>query len=651
MSAGQRPAGQRFSCRCASYSSRKYLSVVSDRIGRGLAEPAQAAAADVVGQRRERLQVVGPAVALAEPVEDLQHPLGADAAERALAARLGLREAQEEARDVHHAVAIVEHDQAAGAHDGARRRQRVVVHRRVGQARRDAAAGRPADLHGLERPAVLDAAADLLDDLADGDPHRHFDQAAVVDLAGEREHLRALAGSGAERGERVGAVAEDPRHAGERLDVVDEGRLSAEAAFGGIGRAQRRHAAPAFERLDQRGLLAAHERAGAFADLEAQRERRTEDALAQQAALLGLLDRGADAPHGQRIFGADVEEAFAWRRPRTRRSRVPRCTRCGSRFEHQAVHERAGIAFVAVADHVLDPARAGARAIAHLRPVGKPAPPRPRRPEAMIAAMTSSGGVPFTARRERAVAVAREVVVDVQRVDLAAVLEHDALLLAEIRGGRAGAAIEADGVHGDGGIRHGDPAAASARQRAQAASVRGDALCARAARRHVAVQRGAAVGLDDFDHRLAVAHAVAADGLDDAVRAGLARRLDERGAHGLAAAGNAAGAEPDADLDGGGAHAGSASRATPSSASARGGRRQPAGRVSSTISTGARLQQPRHATSSSVNRRAGSVSAPSGMPQVAAQLSVIWRAPATWQAVPWQTRTTCSPTGDRRNCA
>ena len=47
---------------------------------------------------------------------------------------------------------------------------------------------------------------------------------------------------------------------------------------------------------------------------------------------------------------------------------------------------------------------------------------------------------------QRLVAVAGEVVVDVQRIDLAAVLEDDALLLAEIRGRGARASIEPEFV-------------------------------------------------------------------------------------------------------------------------------------------------------------------------------------------------------------
>ena len=135
----------------------------------------------------------------------------------------------------------------------------------------------------------------------------------------------------AERGERVGAVAEDPRHAGERLDVVDERRLAAEAALGRVGRPQPRHAALPFERLDQRGLLAADERAGAFAHLEAQREcrcrrmSRPEEAALLRPAAIAV----AHALHGQRVLGADVEDSLRRRRSRTRRWPGPRARGAG----------------------------------------------------------------------------------------------------------------------------------------------------------------------------------------------------------------------------------------------------------------------------------------------------------------------------------
>ena len=63
----------------------------------------------------------------------------------------------------------------------------------------------------LKRRPSLHPAADVLDDLADRDAHGHFDEAAALDLAGQREDLRALRGRGAEGGKRLGTVAEDPR--------------------------------------------------------------------------------------------------------------------------------------------------------------------------------------------------------------------------------------------------------------------------------------------------------------------------------------------------------------------------------------------------------------------------------------------------------
>ena len=264
----------------------------------------------------------------------------------------------------------------------------------------------------LKLPPVLDAAADLLDDLADGDAHRHLDQAAAADLAGQGEDLGALARRGAERGEGLGAVAEDPRHAGERLDVVDEGGLAAEAALGRVRRPQPRHAALAFERRDQRGLLAADERARPFAHLEAQRKsvprhaRRAARALGLLRWPRGCAARPADTRRGCR-------RSPRRRRPRRRRWPAPRGRGAGSDSSTMRSMNAPG----SPSSPLQMTYFAGAgwrRARAHLRPVGKPAPPRPRRPEAGDRGRsTSSGAGPWRqAAFERAVAVAREVLVD-----------------------------------------------------------------------------------------------------------------------------------------------------------------------------------------------------------------------------------------------
>ena len=78
--------------------------------------------------------------------------------------------------------------------------------------------------------AVGNAAADLVDDLAQRDPHGHFDQSRVVDPPGQREDLGALALFRADGGEPLCAVAQDGRNVGERLHVVDQRGASPQPA-------------------------------------------------------------------------------------------------------------------------------------------------------------------------------------------------------------------------------------------------------------------------------------------------------------------------------------------------------------------------------------------------------------------------------------
>src|SRR5208337_1954903 len=120
------------------------------------------------------------------------------AAGNALAAGFGHAELHEVARHVHHAGAVVHDDHAAGAHDRAEFPERFIVHGEFEELLRDAAAGRPAGLHGFEFVAFGDATTDLINDLAEGRAHGHLDQTNVAHLAGEREDLGALALLGAD---------------------------------------------------------------------------------------------------------------------------------------------------------------------------------------------------------------------------------------------------------------------------------------------------------------------------------------------------------------------------------------------------------------------------------------------------------------------
>ncbi len=147
------------------------------------------------------------------------------------------------------------------------------------------------------------------------------------------------------------ALVDDERHVGERLDVVDDGRLAVVAADGGVGRLGPRHAALALEGGDHRRLFAAHEGAGALADLDVERVAAAEDVVAEQAPFTSLVDGLADMTHGDRVLGPHVDEALGGLdgvggddHSFEDAVRVA--------LEKGAVHERSRVAFVGVADQV-----------------------------------------------------------------------------------------------------------------------------------------------------------------------------------------------------------------------------------------------------------------------------------------------------------
>ena len=182
---------------------------------------------------------------------------------------------------------------------------------------------------------------------------------------------------------QAGAAGHDGRHVGPGLDVVDVGGLAAEAALGREGRTRPGPAALALDGGDERGLLAAHEGAGALDDLDVEVEAAAQDVLAQEAALARLVDGALEALDRQGVLGADVDVAVAGADGVGGDDHALEHAR-GGRPRARAVHEGAGVALVGVADEVLLPGPAPCARNSHLTPVGKPAPPRPRSLAALI---------------------------------------------------------------------------------------------------------------------------------------------------------------------------------------------------------------------------------------------------------------------------
>ena len=153
------------------------------------------------------------------------------------------------------------------------------------------------------------AAGQPVDQSAGRDAELDLVVAGPLHVAGDRDDLGAGRLLGAEALEPVGARGDDVRHVGERLDVVDQGRPVVEALDGREGRLQPRVAALALERVEQSGLLAADVGAGAAVDDQLHLLAGAEHVLAEEAGLVGLLDRRVEDVALQVVLAADVDEA------------------------------------------------------------------------------------------------------------------------------------------------------------------------------------------------------------------------------------------------------------------------------------------------------------------------------------------------------
>ena len=333
-----------------------FVAEVADRgkhgVGRRLAQSAEGRVFDDPPETFQFLDISFLSFALADARDDLEHPLGADAARRTLAAGFILHELEKEPRHVHHAGIFVHHDQAARAHDGAQFGDRLVVQGDVQVFGGDASARWPSDLRGLEVLAVRHASPQLMDHCLQRGPHRHFNQAGVVHGTRQGEDLGALAFPRAEGGEPLRAFEDNRRDVGVGFYVVQEAGHVPEALLSGEGRPGPGFAAVSFDGAHQGGFLAADKGAGAHADFKIEVEIGAEDLVAQQAERLRLIQSGAQPLHGQRILRPHIDVALRGADGVAGdRHRLDDAVRIA--LQDASVHECAGIAFIGVAEHVL----------------------------------------------------------------------------------------------------------------------------------------------------------------------------------------------------------------------------------------------------------------------------------------------------------
>ena len=186
------------------------------------------------------------------------------------------------ADDPFDADGVVNHDHGCRPEVRAERADGGVVQHRVEGfvVRHNKRGGRARRHDGFDRPVVNDPAPLSVDQVAEGFAEGQFVVARLLDAPGERENFDARAVDGAHRLVPVRAVGEDERDVGERLDVVDDGRLAVQPERGRERRADARLAALALERFHQRGLFAADVRARAEVGVNVKRGFRAEEFIA-----------------------------------------------------------------------------------------------------------------------------------------------------------------------------------------------------------------------------------------------------------------------------------------------------------------------------------------------------------------------------------
>ena len=319
---------------------------------RGIAQRADRASGDVVRHRHQQVEVLVPALAVLDPVHHPPEPARPFAARRALAAGLLVIEIRQPQQRFHHAARVVHQDHGARTQHRSGLGDRVVIHvglhHHVTRQHRHRGATRDAC---LELAAAAHAAGHF-EQRGERRAEADFVVAGTRDVAGNREDLGAAVVRPAEIEEGFAAVVDDPRHGGERLGVVDRRRLAVEAEARRERRLEPRLALLAFERFEERGFLAADVGAVAVVIVQVKTEFGALDVGAEEAGLVRFGDRVLHALVGLPDLAVDVVVAAAAAH-RVRGDRHALDQRVRVVPHDVAILERAGLAFVGVADEIL----------------------------------------------------------------------------------------------------------------------------------------------------------------------------------------------------------------------------------------------------------------------------------------------------------
>ena len=286
------------------------------------------------------------------PVEDLQHPFGANSAGGAFSAGFLLNKVQIEPGGIHHAGVLVHDNQTAGPHNRTQRGQGFIVQRRIDIFRSDTAAGRTARLRGFELLSVGNPPTDGINHLRQRGPHGHFYQTGVDNVAGKGKYLCARALLRPELTEPVCPLQHNGGHGGQGFHVVNDGGLAKQTALEGERRFLSGFPSLPFHRRHQRSFLTTDESTCANPNFDVKVKTRAEDIFPQQAFLPSHLQCRLETFHGNGILRPDIYNAVGRANGIAADEHSLNDT-VGVSLKDRAVHKRAGVPFVSVTNDVL----------------------------------------------------------------------------------------------------------------------------------------------------------------------------------------------------------------------------------------------------------------------------------------------------------